>query len=350
MTEGQSFLLLLAILYFEEASYWLPYGTILARTAGSGNARAAKGWANGRGVLAWLPFFAAGRRSPVAFWPFSVSCEGISSTVVPSPNPGWAVASTDVILRWDEAKSIVADGKKILINRQLFAKCVSGVAARDLTEFLRSIRETAEPKRDALISQIVELAVDPGFAEAALDSVLRESRICRALSSAVFPTLFFVIPAAYIFLGSGGVIYSLIGFLWALMIAVAVSFFRAHSRLTPELSGERWQHLIIALVSAPHAARLPDVLSRNALGMAWPLSVAEVGSASGDALRRDLLHPVVRDRDLIAEAFYQKWLSPLGRPGKLPDSGFGCPRCLGCFTREGTCPDCGGLLLVEAIR
>ena len=253
-------------------------------------------------------------------------------------------------LRWDEAKSIVADGKKILINEQLFAKCVSGAAARELTGFLREVRETTGSERDAFISQMVEQAVDPSRAAEALNSVLRESRLCRALSMVVFPLLFFVIPAVYIFLGSGGATYALIGLLWVIMVTAAVTFFRAHARLTPDLFGERWQHLIIALVSGPHAARLPDVLSRNALGMSWPLAVAEEGGSAGDALRRDLLHPIVRDRDPVAEVFHQKWLRPLGRSGELPDSGFGCPRCLGSFTREGTCPDCGDLLLVEAIR
>ncbi len=350
MTEGQSFLLLLAVLYLEEASYWLPHGVVLARTSEGKGGGAAKGWTNTRGVLAWLPFFVAGHRSPVAFWPFSLSGDGISAMVVPSPNPGWAIAMRKKIYRWGEVKSVAADGKKILINQELFARCVSGAVACELVQFLKEIKGSDVLEREAIISQAVERSVDSVAAVEAVGRVWAVGKVCRKLSALIFPTLFLVIPAAYIFLGSGGVTYSLIGCLWVVMALVAVTFFRAHARLTPGLSGERWQHVMIALVSAPHAARLPDVLSRNALGMAWPLAVAEVGTVSGDALRRDLMYPIFNNRDVIAEAFYDKYLRPFGMPGRLPDSEYGCSRCLGSYTRAGSCSDCGGLPLVEVVR
>jgi hypothetical protein len=164
--------------------------------------------------------------------------------------------------------------------------------------------------------------------------------------------------------------------LFALAIATATLFRRAHRALYPDAEDERFTHTLTIALSPANAMRAHDALSRPLLEEFHPLAVAKVflpEAGFHDFARRvllDLRHPALPDcpsedaaarraeffwRTVLREAaeamLKRSGLQPddLCRPPKPADESCRafCPRCLAQFTSTtGHCADCGGLELV----
>jgi len=368
MTDGQFLLLLFLAFYLSECGYWLPRRAVVFRGPGKVGVRA-RGVSgvlnNAKGGFVWTAVLPpAGRDYACEPWPFSVTAEGLSSSVPTSPNPGWPPPDSGVSLGWDAVERITYDKKILCLNGQYFASCMGTAAAREHTRLLEEIRAAGGEQRPEIIRGALATALSE---KSVIESRQRCEKVARNVKFAgmvVFLFLFGVLPVAYRVLGDSWVVVALAGGLWLAMITASVMYFRAHRRLFPTLRGERWQHLLASLFAPQHAARCADGLVRGALGTAYPAAAAGGDTAFLGAFYRDLRHPVPDGVDSVAREFRERFLLPAVE-GELEERGLQldkltgppkredeadthfCPRCHQLYTSEASgCPECGGLGLV----
>jgi hypothetical protein len=381
MSDLQTLFLVLVLLYAWECACWVPRGSVVFSTCWGWRWRMIHpgtllGNARGGFVFA-CPLPPLGTLLTGNQFPLSLSPEGMLAFVATSTNPGWRPPQTGRFLRFDEIRSLESDGKRVRVNGEVWLKTTTRVFAEELVQWLRQLSRMTLEQRAAAINEVFQTGFHAQTIAQRWGELRKQVTGLRWLTNALFVYLFVLSPIVIWYFGLKLCWPGLLAGLLALTSTTAILFRRAHKSLYPQADDERFTHFLTILLSPLTAIRAIDVLSRPLLGSCHPLAIARVfctGNAFRDYARRVLLDvrhpclplcPTTETGQLAAELYARTTLlqvverflkqdridpDNLVKPPKPADETClsYCPRCEGQFTTvTGTCPDCGGVELME---
>ncbi len=380
MSEVESLLLVLALLYGIECLGWVRRGAVVFRTCWGTAWRAVHpslylGGQRG-GVVFAYPLPPLGGIVLSSQLPCSLSADGLLAFVATGVNPGGRPPQRGSFLKWEQIETLIAEGKALKINGQVWFKFGSAHAAAWLATALKRIKQLPREQRGAAIRELLGTTLDPEAARAEWRAAQPEICRLRRWANSLVVFMFVVVPLLHRYVG--------LKTCWPVVVAgwlghtvtIAILFQRAHARRYPVAGEERFTHFLTSLLAAPTAARAHDLLSRPLLERFHPLAVAQ---ALGDgAVFREVARHMIRElrqpalplcptgsaEAEVTERFTRETMRELveamvRRAGLDPDTLLVppvpldatcrsyCPRCEGQFMAEtGNCEDCGGIPLL----
>ena len=379
MSEGQTLLLILILLYLFECLIWVKRESVAFVSSMSGRWRLTVppswlGNANG-GILLLNPLPPAGRVFVSHLSPISISPSGICAYNLQTlPSEARSPGQTGRFLSFSKVTRSTNDGVYLLVNDERFAKCATARQARTLAKLISEIAKASAGKRERLARNWIskQFAMDDAAAR------LREGNAViqpmRELSLILFLFLFVVTPTLVSTFGLMGLIIPVAAVMVILAVLIGILFYRAHKQLFPDETSERFENLVKMILCPPVSIRAPDILTRNLLADYSPIVLASLlGGKSEQQFMRafilDLQHPLKHEvSDETAEqtigwtAAEQlnvcleqikagRYLKPedLSAPSQREENSISyCPRCRCQFVVTAIeCPDCPGVKLVE---
>jgi hypothetical protein len=379
MSDVEWLFAVLAAIYVWECMCWIPRGTVAFRNV------AGKKWflshpgslaGNQRGGLVpAFPLPPLGRIVIAQQFPASLSRDAAFSFVSAAVNPGLPPIQNGKTLPADSIKTIVSEGKKVMINDQAFLKTSSVTFALQIAEQFRRWRDAPADKRRAVSEAILRAAFDFQSARERWQAFEKQIGPLRWLTNGLFVYLFIFAPLLILYRGFESCWFGLLLGLPVFTVACAICFFAVHRRFYPAAGDERFTQFLITLLSPATTIRVQDVLSRPLLDSFHPLAVASLfcdEKTFHEYARKILLEtrypqPPNDFGDTFAQEAEREWrglllqeteqflkrqkldLAALTRPPMPGDAASlsWCPRCETQFTtRTGTCADCGGLELI----
>jgi len=379
MSEAQTLLLILILLYLTECLIWVKRESVafVSRMGGRWRLTVPPSWlgnANG-GILFLNPLPPAGRVFVSHLSPISISPSGICAYNLQTlPSEARSSSQTGQFLPFSKVSSSKTDGVYLLVNGERFAKCATARQAKTLAKLIAEMTKVSVAKRERLARTWIskQFAMDDAAAR------LREGNAViqpmRELSLILFLFLFVVTPVLVSSFGLMGLIIPVAAVMVILAVLIGILFYRAHKQLFPAESSERFENLVKMILCPPVSMRAPDILTRNLLAEYSPIVVASLltGSSEQQFMRAfilDLQHPLKHEvSDEAAEktigwtAAEQlnicleqvkagRYLKPeeLSAPTQREENSISyCPRCRCQFVVSAVeCPDCPGVVLVD---
>jgi hypothetical protein len=379
MSEGQTLLLILILLYLTECLIWVKRESVafVSRMGGRWRLTVPPSWlgnANG-GILFLNPLPPAGRVFLSHLSPISISPSGICAYNLQTlPSEARSPGQTGHFLPFNKITRSTTDGVYLLVNDERFAKCATARQARTLVTLIGEMAKASAAKRERLARNWIskQFAVDDAAAR------LREGNAIikpmRALSLILFLFLFVMTPVLVSSFGLLRLITPVAAVMVMLAVLIGILFYRAHKQLFPAESSERFENLVKMILCPPVSIRAPDIITRNLLAEYSPIVVASLLTGSNEqqfvrAFILDLQHPLkheVSDEtaektiawtaaeqlniclDQVKAGDYLKpedLLAPAQREGNSISY---CPRCRCQFVVSAVeCPDCPGVALVD---
>jgi len=372
-------MLVLGVLYLIDCCIWVDRGDLLVTARFCSRWRVAYSGrliSNGEGGFNMLnPFPPFGQVFLGHFFSYSLSPEGVCSERRLTPDGSTRAVVSDRVWRYDEIERVEVDGKRLLLNGVLFARCGSAARARRLRDQLEALIPLDVAGRERQLKMEMASAFDVSAIRKRVDEVLAGSEGLQSFILFFFLTVFLAFPLLGSWLGLSLVVIPAGVLLFLGGIIIGVRCFRAHRSLYPDRFGERLGILVKCILCPPSAMRARDFLTRYALHPFHPVAIMSVlGSKQQERIAGELVRdgafPIPYDRgcsdlnrivswwwDLEREAMSRAiddWeASPgVGAFTDLPDwdgdSSHYCPRCQCQLTPVApTCPDCSGVSLRE---
>lgn len=373
MSDEQTLLAVIAVIYLIDCLFWIPrHGIGFTRWLGQfwrirepsttiGNDRGGLGFAN--------PLPPLGLATRGAGWTISISEHGVFSYTSAGFNPGGRPRQNAVFWEWPKITSVSRDGKKLLINDAPFASAVSEYSARWLAQEIARLQKLGDKKRPAEIAAAIAESCNSTEVTRRVDDFVKQTRMLRYLANWLFVFLFAACPYLVWKLGIVKAIWPVVIGLYAQTILIALLFSKLHRKIYPADSEQIFKPFLTMILAAPSAIRAQDILGRPLLEQFHPLAVAKALSSPvnhdrlASIIVRDLNFPRMpvtptdsSDQAQQTESTFRKtllkhlddpkWLKPPERSEAVHTQY--CQRCLQQFTDAGTaCPDCGGRPLVK---
>lgn len=306
-------------------------------------------------------------------WPVSASPDGVCSYAPAAPNPGERpVAPVLSYIRYEEIRSVAAQGQEVRINGSEFLRVGSQTYAHRLAEWINELQEAPADRRAELIDTFISRSLDPAEVERKVRDCRDRSRTLLLLCTLLFLLVFAGAPALISGFGLINVWLPWLAGLLLLNTATAWTYFRTHQHLYPERRDERWLAIAGMALFPLATIRGYDRCWRDRLAGHHPLAVARVlcpaaefRRIAGDAVR-DLAHPLrplcppeLPQAAETVESFHHRTrnlvhaflaaadvdtAALLAQPAREEDSVCYCPRCtLQYIVEKQTCEHCGGL-------
>ena len=377
--EGPTLFLILVLLYLSECVIWVKRESVAFVSAWGSRWRLAVppswlGNASG-GLLILNPLPPSGRVFLSHLSPVSISPSGICAFNLQTlPSEARSPYQSGEFLPFSKIKDAGSDGAYLIINKEKFTKCATAHQARALAKLVVSLAKASASKREAMARAwlVKQFASD----EAA--TLLQESekliKPVQQMGLILFLFLFVLTPSLAFTYGFTPLIIPVAIVMVALAVEIAILFHRAHKKLYPAESSERLESLVKMILCPPVSIRAADILTRNLLAEYSPIVLANVLPGSGEPqfvravildLKYPLKHEVVDELaeqtiewtareqlnvclDEVNKGRYLKSEELLAPTQREENSVGYCPRCRCQFVvREGECPDCPGVALVE---
>lgn len=379
MSESQTLLLILILLYLTECAIWVKRESVafVSRLGGRWRLTVSPSWlgnANG-GILFLNPLPPAGRVFLSHLSPISISPSGICAYNLQTlPSEARSPGQTGSFLPFGKVTRATTDGVYLLVNDERFAKCATAGQARTLARLIGEMAKASAGKRERLARNWISRQ----FAlEDAAGRLLEGNAIIkpmRELSLILFLFLFVVTPVLVSSFGLMRLIIPVAAVMVILAVLIGILFYRAHQQLFPEETSERFESLVKMILCPPVSIRAPDVLTRNLLAEYSPIVLASLLAGSSEqqfvrAFILDLQHPLKHEVSDESAANTIRWtaseqlnicleqvkaghyLNPadLSAPTHREENSVSyCPRCQCQFVVSAAeCPDCPGVRLVE---
>jgi hypothetical protein len=376
MGELESLLLILALIYLSECLVWLRRGALAFQTWWGRDFRVVHPGSllsNQRGGLALAnPLPPLGTVFVCQLFPLSISPEGVFGYSTACLDDAGRPFQTAAYVRLDDIREIAVNGRKLLVNGEIFLHAISTFSARHIAEQLRRLSKLPGAERAGAIKRFIRDSLNDDDVSKLLRECRSRSLLLRVLSNALFFYLFVVlVPLVWRF-GFGQFGAWLLAGMLAQTISIAILFRRAHAALHPGADEERFKPFLTMLLAPPTAIRAPDILARHVFENFHPLALARAlcpREPFRELARQVLLDshyplfPISPKSDPAAVAAEQwfrdaalnaveKYVAGAGlQPRDLiappkpaePSSRSYCARCGAQFVMtEGTCADCGG--------
>ena len=379
MSDLESLLLVLGVLYVSECVVWVPLGAVSlsAWLDKQWRMRFPGGWTgNSRGGLLMAnPLPPLGSVFVCPSWPISISPISIYGYTAASVGPSGRAKQTGLFIPFESLNKITTDGKGIYANGQLLCKTTSHAMAGTWAEAIRRLKALPQTQRVREIQKLLSESLDGKEIFRRLGSAEEKRESLRRLGNMLFACLFVVTPVILWRYGFGLLGLVLLLALYGQSMTLGFLFRRAHKVLYPNGSADCFVPFLTVLLSPPAAIRAHDLLGRHLLENFHPLAVAsvlcspEVFKDFARALWLDLHYPIlpVCPSELPAAMATEEWFRNTCRasvesflrgkkckpeewmrpPAALESCNRSyCPRCLAQYTTlEGNCMDCGGRAL-----
>lgn len=376
ITDGQTLLLILALLYFTECLIWVKKQSVaFVSTSGKrwrlGTPISWLGNANGA-ILILNPLPPPGRIFLSHLLPISISPSGVcafnSQTLPSGARP---TTQTGEFISFSAITKVATDGAYLVINGQKFAKCATPKQAKALAGVIGKVSEAKVSKREALVKSWISERFDEKRVTRLWNEAEKQIDSIRFWGAMLLVFLFVGAPILASFFGLEQMIIPVAGAMVLFAVSIAIMFFSAHRRFFPAESQERFENLIKMIVCPPVSMRAADVLTKNLLAEFSPIAVATVLGGPGEqqfvrSFVLDLQHPLKHEINDAKAAETIDWMNAqqlrsclsliervdrfkgvLGPTERDGDSVSYCPRCGVQFVLdEGECPDCPGVELV----
>jgi len=378
MTEGQTLLLILILVYLSDCLIWVKRESVafVSNWGGRWRLRVPPSWlgnANG-GILFLNPAPPAGRIHLSHLLPISISPSGICAYNLQTlPSEARSPAQTGQYLPYSRIKTAATEGVYLLVNNEKFAKCATPKQAKRLAELIRELVKASTSKRERLVRSWMQkhFAVDEAVARLEAGRTIIEP--IQELSLLLFLFLFGFTPTLVSGFGLMPLIIPVAAVMVILAVLTGIMFYRAHKQLFPTEGSERFENLVKMILCPPVSIRAADILTRNLLADYSPIVLASV-LAESDAQQfvrafiLDLQHPLKHEisddtaeqtmrwavdeqlnicLEQIKQGRYLKPEELLAPSVREKDSISYCPRCRCQYVVSATdCPDCPGVELV----
>lgn len=376
ISDGQTLLLILALLYLTECLIWVKKQSVAFVSVSGRRWRLATpiawlGNANGA-MLILNPLPPPGRIFLSHLLPVSISPAGVcafnSQTLPSGARPA---TQTGEFVPFPEIAKSGTDGVYLVLNGQKFAKCATPKQAKAIASIIETLRSAKPARRESLLHSWLAKQFDARAATRLWHEAEETIGVIRWACSIFFVVLFVAVPAVVTLYGLERLIIPVAVGILALALQIAFLFFRAHRKLYPAESHERFENTLKMILCPPVSLRAADVLTRNLLAEYSPIVVANVLGCEQKFAREfvlDLQHPLkheVSDDDAaetigwMSAAQLKACLEHVARDRKTAaksllqaaqregDSVSYCPRCGVQFVvGDGECPDCPGVVLV----
>lgn len=281
ISEGQTLLLVLVLLYLSECVIWVKRQSVAVMSGFGGTGRitfphAWLGNANG-GVLFLNPLPPAGKVFLSHLTPLSISPSGICAFNLQTLSSGARSASqTGRFLPFSKVKQAGTDGAYLLVNKERFAKCATAGQGRRLSTLINTMVKASPAKREVLARSWIVKQFDVNEAATRLREGKTSISLIQTLGWAFFVFLFVIAPIVVTLAGLLEVLV-LIGILMLIAaIRIATLFFSAHKKLYPEEKSERLEGLVKMILCPPASMRAADILTRNMLAEFSPIVLADL--------------------------------------------------------------------------
>ena len=376
ISDGQTLLLIIVLLYLAECLIWVKKQTVAFVSVFGRRWRVAApiSWlGNANGAMVILnPLPPPGRVFLSHLLPVSISPSGVcafnSQTLPSGARPA---TQTGEFISFSAITKSRADGAYLVLNGQKFAKCATPKQAKALASVIAQVAAAKASKREALVKSWISEQFDAKKVKGVWAKAEEAIAPIASLCSLLFVFLFVVTPILVTSFGLDRLIIPIAAVMVVLAWQIAVISFLAHRKLYPGETQERLESLIKMILCPPIALRAADVLTKNLLSDFSPVTVASVLSGPGEkqfvrAVVLDLQHPLKHEvTDAKAEETVnwmaaqqlrscltllervRRFAGVLGPTEREGDSVSYCPRCGVQFVvDERECPDCPGVELV----
>ncbi len=373
MTEGQTLLLILILVYLSDCLIWVKRESVAFVSTWGGRWRLTVppswlGNSNG-GILFLNPVPPAGRIFLSHLLPISISPLGICAYNLQTlPSEARSPAQTGQFLPFNKINTAATEGVYLVVNNEKFAKCATPRQAKTLAQLIREVVKASTSKRERIVRTWMQKQFAVDDAAARLKEGKKIIEPVQELNLILFLFLFVFTPALTFLFDLMSLIIPVAVAMVIVAVVTGIMFYRAHKQLFPSEGSERFENLIKMILCPPVSIRAADVLSRNLLADYSPVVLAKLLAASGEqqfvrAFVLDLRHPLKHEisdetaektmRWAVAEQLnicLAQHLKPedLEAPAvREKDSISYCPRCRCQYVVSATdCPDCPGVELV----
>jgi uncharacterized protein (DUF697 family) len=378
MSDGQTLLLVLILLYLSECLIWVKRESVAFVSVWGRRWRLAapSPWlGNAKGGLLLLnPLPPSGRVFLSHLSPISISPAGICALNQQTlPSEARSPAQTGQFLGFGKIKTAATDGAHLLVNNERFAKCATSKQARFLAQLISAMAKASPSKRESMARKwiVKQFAVDEVSAE--LQDAEALIQPIRELSVIQFLFLFVVTPILAGVFGLLPLLIPVAAVMLILAVQIGIVFHRVHKKLYPAETSERFENLVKMILCPPVSIRAADTVTRNLLSEYSPIVLATVLAGSSEqqfvrAFILDLKHPLKHEVSDESAAKTITWTAneqlsvcleqvKTGRylkeeellaPAQREENSISyCPRCRCQFVvSAGECPDCPGVRLV----
>lgn len=327
-----------------------------------------------------FPFLSEATIFVVPQWPVSLSPEGILFWVAESMELEERAEHPGRFFRFDDIRSIRADGRAISINHETITEVVSPGLAEQIVATIGSLKKLPEKDRGRAIDDFLGKRFDVSAIKARLASFYEDTSGLRTLSFSLWLITLVLVPALALRFGFERIWLVALVVIYASMWMTTISWVRLHRRYFPHERLARWGYAFMLAVVPISAMRAIDLLAKRLLHDVHPGAAVAAMVPPERARRflsyllRDARHPMsptspVEDAEVqTTEAFYRnavathlaKMVETLGyNPDELAaipmatgdiEGEMVCLRCHARYTAEmRTCEDCGGIELKTAL-
>jgi hypothetical protein len=377
MTEGQTLLLILILVYLSDCLIWVKRESVAFVSPWGGRWRLTVppswlGNSNG-GILFLNPVPPAGRIFLSHLLPISVSPSGICAYNLQTlPSEARSPAQTGQFLPYNKINTAATEGVYLLVNNEKFAKCATPRQAKTLAQLVRELVKASASKRERIVRTWMQkqFAVDDAAVRLEEGKAIIEP--VHELNLILFLFLFVLTPTLTIIFDLMSLIIPVAVVMVIVAVLTGIMFYRAHKQLFPAEGSERFENLIKMILCPPVSIRAADVLSRNLLADYSPVVLAKLLAASGEqqfvrSFVLDLRYPLGHEVSNETAEKTMRWaveeqlnicLGQHVKPEDLEapavrekDSISYCPRCRCQYVvSETDCPDCPGVALVAFVH
>ena len=374
ITDGQTLLFILVLLYLTECLMWVKKQSVAFVTTWGRGWRLAtpKSWlGNANGAMLFLsPLPPPGQVCLSHVLPVSISPSGVCAfnpQVLPSGSR--PATQTGEFVPFSEITKTSTDGAYLLLNGEKFVKCATSKQAKVIASVIASAAQAKGAKRESIIRTWIAKPFDAHEAEKLWRKSEEEIGTIQGFCTILFVFLFIATPILVTIFGLQRLLIGCGAAMVALAVVIGVSFFYAHRKFYPYETQERIENLVKMILCPPISMRAADILTRNLLAEYSPIVVASVLAGKRErqfarAFVLDLKHPLKHEVTDAKAVETLEWataeqlkaclahlertgekslLDPVEREG---DSSAYCPRCGVQFVVcEGECSDCPGVEL-----
>ncbi|HTG45392.1 MAG TPA: hypothetical protein VK633_12755 [Verrucomicrobiae bacterium] len=377
MTDAETLLVVLVVVYLIECFFWVRPGAFVFRAWWNRNWRLVARTdflANDHGQLCWSnPFPPFGSVYVARTFPLCLSPQGVRIGGIEALAAVGSIGSmTGRFYPFEAIDSIEANDKKLMLNRALVWRSDSVHQPAALAALLRDLKKRPPEDRAGHIQQELAKRFDIGLIATHRKEFRARTRSLEILTLLLFVVLFGACPVAVWLVGLRPALLPMLMGILSLTIVITVLFRRRHKDHYPDASDDRFKLSMLTLLVPAVSIRARELLGRSWLESFHPLAVArEVLDARCFAefsrrSWRELKYPFWRHREAVpAEgeaveswfrsellAAYEIFLAQQGVPARTwleppvrSDSAHElyCPRCETQFTGQAReCAGCGG--------
>lgn len=374
MTDHQLLFFVVVLLYFSECLFWVgSQGIVFIKSSNEWKVTFPSslfGNSNGGLALAW-PFPPLGKVFLAYFLPVSFSERGIVNATIEGVGKITPILTHKLkFIHYENIQSVECKGAGLIVNGEMFCKCVSADQAIKLAKLIQDI--SYQNKKRGKVHRSLKSLFDIEQLKNAEDILKQQTQTLLWLCNFQFFFLLVIAPILVYLLGTRLLLWTGLYVIFSNLLII-VYFYLANQKMYPDQIGERVTDILKMVFCPPMTIRATDFLSLRYFTSFHPLAVARLvlserkfevfakqillsfnypcDMIDDNSYREDLIWHL-RAMEQNAKNFLTKNGMKISELEAAPEPSDGvasyCPRCHTQYTmNSGQCPECVGVALIE---